>query len=253
MSITAGAISLVSNSSNEAKLSATAATGGSGPYTYQWYYSTTTGFSPSGSNIISGATALTLDLTGLIPNTTYYFKVIATDTGHSNDTVTYTQLAVTTNGISPSQNQFAQTPTLGQVQMPYSYDTIACQVDVSESGTLYAGTPVSIVDNAGGLPKVIKCAASDDDCFGFVNFNPKNRSYIAGNVLEISQEGNVLYLYATGAIARGVQVELDIANNGVKQATAMSGNDIVGWAFDKAAAQGDLIRVRVLSPSFLKA
>ena len=142
MSITAGAISLVSKTSKTISLSATAATGGSGPYTYQWYMSTTTGFSPSGSNDIVGATSLTVDVSGLIPNTTYYFKVVATDTGHSNDEATYTQLAVTTDVESLSQNQFAQSPTLGQVDLPYNYNTIAVQFDATQSGNVYPGSPV---------------------------------------------------------------------------------------------------------------
>ena len=37
MAITAGVLSLLFVDSNSAKLSATEATGGTGPYTHQWY------------------------------------------------------------------------------------------------------------------------------------------------------------------------------------------------------------------------
>lgn len=253
MAITAGVLSQVSVESNAVHLVATPANLGTGPYTYQWYYSTTTGFSPDGSNDIVGATGLTLDLEGLIPNTEYFFKVIAIDTGHSNDAVTYTQLAVVTTPASLSQNQFQQRATVGFVDLPYNTNTIAVQVDATETGILYPGDPVTFVDNAGGVPKVIRCTADDDVCYGFVNFNPKNASYVAGKMLEISQTENVIYLYATTAIARGAQVELDILNNGVAQAVPSSTNSIVGYAFDKAAGQGSLIRIKVLAPSFLVA
>ncbi len=67
-----------------------AASGGTPPYTYQWYRSTTPGFTPGGGNIVVGAVSLTLNDTGLTPGTTYYYKNIVTDstlaTSTSNQT-----------------------------------------------------------------------------------------------------------------------------------------------------------------------
>jgi hypothetical protein len=60
MTLTAGAITQTAVTDTTASLVVAAATGGTRPYTYQWYRSTTSGFSPGGGNIISGATALTL-------------------------------------------------------------------------------------------------------------------------------------------------------------------------------------------------
>src|SRR6185312_7824244 len=96
MSLAVGPITQNSVADTTASLTCAAATGGVGPYTYQYYKSTTTGFSPGAGNIISGATALTLSDSGLIPNTTYYYKVVVTDTGNSNATATSAQLAVVT-------------------------------------------------------------------------------------------------------------------------------------------------------------
>lgn len=252
MSLTAGAISLVSKTSTTASLVATAASGGTGPYTQQWYRSTTTGFSPSGGNILSGKTALTLNDSGLIPNTTYYYKVVYTDTGDSNTTVTATQLAVVTSAPSQSPNSFTQSPLLGMIDMRFDYDTISAQIDASETGTLYAGSPVKMYDSAGGVPKVVKCAANSDEVLGFINYDIKSQSFVAGSAVEISMAGNVIFLYATAAIARGARVALDVANNGVAPLAGSGGADIVGWALDKAVAMGDLIRVVVLTPSFAK-
>ncbi len=94
MSTTAGALSQLSVSDTKASLSSAAATGGAAPYTYQWYRSTTSAFSPGAGNLISGATALTLNDTGLIPNTQYYYKVRATDS--NSVTGDSSQLAVAT-------------------------------------------------------------------------------------------------------------------------------------------------------------
>ncbi len=73
-----------------------AATGGTAPYTYQWYRSITNGFTPGGGNIVSGATSLTLNDTGLTSGTTYYYKMQSTDS--VPNTVTSNQVTMTTTG-----------------------------------------------------------------------------------------------------------------------------------------------------------
>lgn len=252
MSITAGVISLVSKTSTQAVLSATAATAGTGPYTYQWYRSTTTGFTPGGGNILAGKTALSLTDTGLIPSTQYYYKVVATDTGASNATVEYVQLGVATTNPVQNINAFAQSPQLGMIDMRFDYNTIPVQIDASQATALYAGAAVKMVDSADGVPKVVGCAANADEVLGFINFDIKTVSFAAGAAAEISMAGNVIYLYATAAIARGAKCALDLTTNGgVGPVSGSGGEDIVGWAFDKAST-GSLFRVFLMTPSFLK-
>jgi len=251
MAVTAGALSQVSVSATTAALVSAAATAGIGPYTYQWYRSTTSGFTPGGGNIIAGATALSLNDTGLIPNTQYYYKVVATDTGDSNATSESAQLAVATSVPTQSQNAFAQSPYLGMIDMRFPYNTVSVLVDASEAGTLYAGSAVKMVDSAGGVPKVVACAAESDEVLGFINYSIKDIDYTKGSPAEISMAGNVMFLYATEAIARGAQVVLDLTTKGgVQGAVGETGSTIVGWAYDKAAAPGDLIRVWLSTPSF---
>jgi hypothetical protein len=92
--LTSGVASSGGDTATTAALSCTAAGGGVSPYTYQWYRSTTNGFTPGSGNIISGATSLTLNDTGLLPSTTYYYICVVTDvepvTANSN------QVSVTT-------------------------------------------------------------------------------------------------------------------------------------------------------------
>ena len=123
MATTAGALSQVSVGSTVASLSSAAATGGTGPYTYQWYRSTVSAFTPGAGNIISGATALTLSDSGLIPNTQYYYKVVATDSGSVSGTSA--QLGVVTGLPAMSPNQFLQSSLLGMIDMRFPYSTIS--------------------------------------------------------------------------------------------------------------------------------
>lgn len=252
MSLTAGTISLVSKSESQIKLAVTAASGGTGPYTNQWYRDTTSGFSPGGGNILTGKTALTLTDV-VIPNTTYYYKVVQTDTGHSNDQVTATQLSVTSDLATQSQNQFAQAPFLGMVDLKVGpTNVVAAEIDTSESGTLYAGQAVKIVDSANGIPKVIACTEIDDVVFGWITYDIKDKKYVAGSVCEIAQDGTCIFLYAAGAIARGVQVGINPDVPGSVVAIS-GGSKIAGFSFDKAAAYGDLIRVVVNAPGYVEA
>lgn len=252
MATTAGVLSQVSVTDTKATLTSAVATGGTAPYTYQWYRSTTTGFTPGGGNIIAGATALTLNDSGLIPNTAYFYKVIAIDAGAVASTSA--QLAVATQPQTLSPNQFAQSTLIGMVDQQYNYNTLNVQIDTSQATPLYPGMAVKIVDSAGGIPKVVGCSANADEVLGFINYDIKTVNYPAGALAQVSSAGNVIYLYATGAIARGIQVQLDVTTGGgVAAIVGASGADVVGWALDKASAAGQLIRVHVTTPSFKKA
>ncbi len=251
MSLTAGALSQVSVGSNTASLLSAVATSGTAPYAYQWYRSTTNGFTPGAGNLIAGATSLTLNDTGLIPNVTYYYKVVVTD--NVSATATSSQLTVVTATASLSQNQFAMAPFLGTIDQRFPYNTSPGLIDVSQATPLYAGSAVKMVDSVDGVPKLVGCSADSDEVLGFINFDVKTTAFVAGVACEISKDGNVIYLYATTAIARGAQVQLDVINGGVAAVTPSSGADIVGWAYDKAVSPGTLIRVFVKTPTFLKA
>lgn len=251
MSLTAGTLSIVSAGATSVSLVSTAATGGTGPYTEQWYVDTSSSsFSPSGSNIISGATALSLVQSGLIPNTTYYFKVVYTDTGHSNDTVTSTALTVTTSFQSLSQNQFALLPYQGMVDLQMAVSTFSAQIASSQATALYPGMPVKVVSNTSGVPQVVGCTASSDEVWGFINYDVKTVQFLAGAMCEISRKGNIMYLWSTTAIARGAQVQLDVQNNGVSALVGSSGANIVGVAYDDFPSAGTLARVELSCPSF---
>lgn len=253
MALTAGVVSKVSAASTKISMSATAASGGTGPYTQQWYRSTTSGFTPGGGNILAGQTALTLNDTGLIPGTQYYYAVKYTDTGNADATINSALVGVATSNQSLDQNSFAQGPFLGQADQQFNYNTKSAMIDPSTGGNLVSGQAVKIVASAGTrVPSVVECSADSDECCGFICFTAKNQIYNALDKCEIAQKGNVIYLYATGLITRFAQVTLDVTTKGgVGQLVGSSGANIVGFAYDGAPAGGGLIRVEVSVPSFL--
>jgi hypothetical protein len=249
MALTAGVLSKVLIGQSTAVLASTAASGGTGPYTQQWYSSTVTGFTPGSSNLIPGATGLSLSQSGLIPGVTNYYVVVYTDVGAST-TINSAQLTVAQEP-SLSQNQFAQSPLVGVVDLKVGpTNVVAAQVDVSVSSQIYPGQSVKIVPNTvGGILRVAPCAANSDACIGFAIFNIKDIQYAnglasSGQNLEVALWGSVIWCYATGAITQGQRACLDVSYVGGVQATGNSAT-VVGMAFDGAASAG-LIRVMLL-------
>lgn len=148
--------------------------------------------------------------------------------------------------MSLQQNQFNQIPVQGQMDMRFNPTSIQCEVDVSSNGGLVPGQAVKMVDSAGGVPKVVEAALDSDEIFGFINYNIKDKQYDAYDAVGISlvNGGNVMYMTASAAIARNAVVGVVIASKKVK--TSAGGSRDVGRALDKAAADGDLIRVIML-------
>lgn len=249
--LVAGALSKVSVGNTTASLSSTAASGGTGPYTQQWYRSTSPGFTPGAGNIVAAATALTLNDSGLSPGQVYYYKVVYTDAVAA--TVTSEELAVQIGLPLQNPNQFAQSNICGALDEHLNLNTIPVQVDLSEpvSAGLVAGTAMKLVDSGDGVPKVIACTSAGDEVFGFLNYNIKNKTYKPGDRAELSIKGNVMYLFATHAYARGDRLALDLAVPGGVQDLPSSASTYVGWAFDKGVV-GQLCRVFIETPSFIQ-
>ena len=202
MAYVMGALSLVKSQATVIDLSAIAASGGTGPYTYQLYMSTVSGFSPGGGNLVAGATSLSPMVTGLIPGTQYYFKMVSTDTGNSSATATSAEFGAATTQPVQNISSFGLSSQLGMIDLRFDFSTVSVQIDLAQVGSLYPGGAVKMVDSAGGVPKVLGCSANGDDVFGFINYDIKSRAFVAGDMCEISCEGNVMFLYATGALVR---------------------------------------------------
>ncbi len=146
-------------------------------------------------------------------------------------------------------NQFAQTVVQGVMALLSPKNVISCEVDTTESGTLVAGQAVKLVDSAGGVPKVIAATVNTDRIYGFVVYQPRKATFAAFDALEIATgHDDYMWMTAGAAIARGALVMPVIS--GAKVITATSGKPISGYAYDKAAADGDLIRVSIQCPAY---
>jgi len=244
MSVTAGALSAVKINANNAQLLSAVATAGTGPYTYQWYKSFTTGFTANAGTLIPGATSLAFTDTQLLPATQYYYKVIATDLGAGSATSTSAQLSVLTVAGNPVEmNQLVQTPIIGMADQPTNPNTKSAVIDSSFGTALaYPGQPVKQVTPQGvttgqglnTLPHVVPCTAVTDKVFGFIQYNPKDASYTGGSPCEISQTNNVIWALANANGTAGDSMQLDTVVNplGLITAVGSSGATIVGNALD---------------------
>ena len=145
-------------------------------------------------------------------------------------------------------NQFALSQVQGALDLQIHSSVISCTVDAAETTQLVAGQPVKLATTGGGTPNVLALTANTDKTFGFVVRNLKDQSRGAGEQLEIAIEGSVMYMTAGAAITAGAMVEVVYTTN--KVITSAGTNPAVGVVIDKAAADGDLVRVLVKTPYF---
>jgi len=138
-------------------------------------------------------------------------------------------------------NQFALTTDQGRLDLTNHGSVITAQVSASQATPLVPGQAVVLEDSAGGMPKVLAATSATDRIFGFVAANMKDISFPAYQAVEIARVNSVMWMTASAAIARNANVEVVIASN--KVAAAGDVNTVVGYAIDKATADGDLIRV----------
>lgn len=147
-----------------------------------------------------------------------------------------------------SMNQFALEAIKGMVDLKVGpANIVAAEIDSSSAGGLVPGQAVKIVSTAGGIPNVVECSAASDDVFGFIAYDIKDTTFSAGDKVEIAfARGTCMYMEASAAIAANAQVMVVLS--GQKVATATATNRIVGRAFDRAGASGELIRVIIDLP-----
>lgn len=143
--------------------------------------------------------------------------------------------------MTQNPNQFIQSQEKGQVDLQFNVNSLSVQIDTSEAATLVAGQGVKLVDSAGGIPKVVKVALDTDQVQGIISYNRKKAGMVAFDTVEIVMAGTVIVMEAGAAIARGGKVMPVVA--GSKVVTATIGKRTIGYALDKAAVDGDLIRV----------
>jgi len=139
-------------------------------------------------------------------------------------------------------NQFLQTNEKGALDLAKNENLFDCRIDPASVATLNGGAPLKIVDVAGERIVVDLATLAADDIFGFLPLETKTNEFTASNLIRCASFMSVMVMEASAAIARGA--DLEIVPTGVKVATNAGGTSI-GRALDKAAADGDLIRVLI--------
>lgn len=131
--LVAGSASLSTKGTTTAGLTATDASGGTAPYSYQWEYQTNGG----GFSNFSGATSLTLNATGLTDATQYGFRLKYTDaaaaTATSNTVTFRTDVAPNNANIRALPEAVVQTSTYAAVNCQGNYLDFAVTVASGES------------------------------------------------------------------------------------------------------------------------
>lgn len=143
-------------------------------------------------------------------------------------------------------NQFSQTTVAGQTDLSFAGSVVTAHVSASQATALVAGQAVKIENSAGGIPNVLGTASNTDTPWGIVLRNLKDASFPALAALEVGRDNTVVYLTASGAIARGAAVEIDATTFKVSASGGV--NPIIGEAYDLAVNNGDLIRVWLKLP-----
>ena len=143
-----------------------------------------------------------------------------------------------------NQNQFAQTPLLGMLDMTVNPAIMSVKINpASTAAVLQSGQGFKIVDIAGTEIIVDQITAATDVVFGVSIYNPRKNLYVAGDTIEIATRGSVIYLETSAAIARGANVQMDYT--GPTVATRASTNYRIGKCLDKPAAANVLARILI--------
>lgn len=151
--------------------------------------------------------------------------------------------------MSFNQNQFAKGPVVGQIDQSRGgiNNALSLRIDPDSSAAdVVAGTGVKFVDgganDAGGLPYVdVISGDTDEATAGVILWTPKQGEFQPKDIIQAAQNGDIVWMKAAGALARGVNVALDQSAPGYVQ--ALSTNAKIGRLIDKASAADDLVRV----------
>lgn len=142
-------------------------------------------------------------------------------------------------------NRINITPVKGlYVYMPNAPEPHNCIVSENQETPLVAGDIVTLDTTSTNTHcPVIKKAAVNDKVFGVIPTDALKNSYNAKEKCMAAIEGSYIYLPAAKAITMGS--DLYFTSAGKVTNTATAGNSIVGTANTAAAAEDDLVQVKL--------
>lgn len=146
--------------------------------------------------------------------------------------------------LSYQMNVFAPTEEIkGRKCLPANTESFSGIIDATVEGDVVPATPVIIAGASEKLPHFIPAKAGDK-IRGFVEWNVIRTSYKAGDMVQVSPAGNVMYMEASDEIQAGVEVAIK-DYDAVTIATAGDGDTVIGYTLEAATAAGELVRVKI--------
>lgn len=142
-----------------------------------------------------------------------------------------------------NSNQFKMETVAGELDLQFNSSVVSGKVSANQVAALIAGQGVKIEDSSTAIPSVLASGAGDE-VNAFVIRNLKDANFPTDARVELAMAGSVMYMTANGAIPRWAKVEYDPATGKVGVSAGV--NQVVGRAYDKALADGDLIRVEII-------
>jgi len=155
------------------------------------------------------------------------------------------------SNLSLNQNQFVQTPVIGQVARQPGIDTETCQINPNTTAAVIAvGCSVKLIANSGSQIIVDVCSSpSDGPVYGVISYNLRGNYYSAGSQVEVAGIGNIIQLKTSAAVNRGQRVSVTNPSTSTNDATVAAdttaGDYTIGTALTQASGANQLISVKV--------
>lgn len=149
--------------------------------------------------------------------------------------------------------QFTITNVLGALTRGPQPGTFSARILPTSVATgIQVASPVKLVASANTGEIVVDIATEGTDLpFGVINYNTKKNTYVAGDMVEISTGGNIIFLESTAAIVRGAKVSsgnTSAVGGGPGVTTnATSGQNVLGVAITQVAAAQQLVAIRIFT------
>lgn len=146
--------------------------------------------------------------------------------------------SLTANSTTPAEGMYAYMPNAPHRHNAEFYSATA-------TDTIEAGAFVKLYTSSTSTVRpVVVAAAATDVPYGMVVYDMTKAANAVGDLVALAQTGDSVFLVAAGAIAVGAKLQFNATTRKVDDSTTSS-NAYIGVAETAAAAEGDLIQVKL--------
>lgn len=148
-----------------------------------------------------------------------------------------------------NQNQFSMTPELGELVKNPAANVVSVLINPSSvASVIQNGSPCKLIAGVTGqsgmaLVDVIS-DPPNDVVYGFIVYNLRKNTHSPGETVELAIAPSEIWLEASAAITRGVNVQSNASGPTIATNTT-SGQQFAGVAIGQVAAAATLINIKV--------